>query len=150
MERLRALVGIGVGLAAGARVGLADRLHGHRSGRGDVLIEECGRRLQHVGDVVEAIALSIRREQLGRIQLQPEQVINGIRVFFSIQPVKRDVPRVRVEGYRRVQIAFHPRHERVRLSAIRTSHARRRHHATAQLTDHLFPNLRVPGNTGGI
>ena len=73
VKSLRSLAGIDVGFAARPRIRPPHRLHRHRSRRGHVLIEKRRRRLQHIGDVVEAVGLRVLRQQLGSVHLQSQE-----------------------------------------------------------------------------
>ena len=84
------------GVPTGRAPGVADRLHGDGARGGEVLVEERRRHLQHLGDVVEAVAQVVLRQQRRGIDLETEQVAHRVRVFAAVQAMQLHVARVRV------------------------------------------------------
>jgi hypothetical protein len=56
----------------------------HLARRPEILLEERRRNAQHAGDVVEAEALVVRRQQARPVDLQVEQVADGVAVLGAI------------------------------------------------------------------
>ena len=61
----------------------------------EVLLEQRRRDAQHAGDVVEAVALVVGGQQVGDVDLEIEQVADGVAVLGAVQAVDRLVARVR-------------------------------------------------------
>src|SRR5262245_33281111 len=60
-----------------------------------ILLEERGRDLQYVGDVVEAVAFVVGGEQFGDIDVEVEKVANRVTVLGPIETMQRRASRVR-------------------------------------------------------
>src|SRR6187431_427833 len=60
--------------------------------RGEILLEQRWGDLQYVRDVVEAVAFVIGRQQLFDVNLNVEEIANGIAVFRAVEAVKRRSP----------------------------------------------------------
>ena len=123
----------------------ADGQAAHTPGGGQVLFEQRRRDAQHAGDVVEAVALVIGRQQVHDVDLQVEQIAHGVAVLGAVQAVDRLVSRVRRGQCLRVDPPLERGREPLQCGLVGSRHAHRRHHAAAQLHDHLFPDVRVAG-----
>ena len=97
-----------IGGAGGQRVLVAQRLHDHGARGGDVLVEERRRDLQRGGDVVEAVARFVARQDVGRVDLDAEQVAHGVGVFLAVEAMQAHVARVLVLLAGLVEVAFDP------------------------------------------
>ena len=62
-----------------------DRPLADRPGRGQVLLHQYRRQAQDVADVVEAVPHIIEGEILGRPEVHPDQVTDGIVILGAIQ-----------------------------------------------------------------
>ncbi len=78
--------------------------------------------------------------------LRPNRSYTAFAYSFRLRRCSATSPGLGLSSRGRVQIAFHPRHERVGFGVLGTTHSGRRHHAPAQLAYHFFPGLRVLGN----
>ena len=134
--------GVAVGGRIGRRLGVADRLERDRARGVDVLVDEIGRHLQGGGVVVE-VALDVVVGQQGcRVDVEPEQIADGVRVLAAIEAAQRHTSGLRS---RRAGVDFvlEPRDECGRRLIVRAPGASRRHQTTAQLADHFLGNLGV-------
>ena len=61
----------------------------------DVLVDEVGRDLQRGGVVVEVALDVVVRQPRRRVDVEPEQVADGVRVLAAIQATQRDASRCR-------------------------------------------------------
>ncbi len=138
-----------VRLAAGPRVGTAHRAHRERTRRDHVLLDERRRDLQAARDVVEVHDLLVLRQELGRVDLEREQLMNCVRVFLTVEPVRNDRGERMLRGSRRVQRLLEPRDERREALLIGTRLFRRRHQMAAQLAHGLLEGLGVLGHARG-
>ena len=87
----------------------ADREPADLVGRREVALEQRRRQLQHAGDVVEAVARLVGRQQLGDLDVEVEQVADRVAVLGAVQAVERlGAARVRVGGGRGVELALEP------------------------------------------
>ena len=134
--------GVAVGGRLGRSLGVADRLERDRARGVDVLVDEIGRDLQGGGVVVEVALDVVVRQQRLRVDVEPEQIADGVRVLAAIEATQRHTSGMRL---RRAGVDFvlEPRDEVGRRLTIRAPGAGRRHETTAQLADHLLGNLGV-------
>ncbi len=66
---------------------VADRQRADLARRRQVPLEQHGRNAQRVGDVVEAVCRIVWRKQRGRIDVEREQVADGVGILGAIQPM---------------------------------------------------------------
>ncbi len=85
-----------IGHAAGPRTRIADRTRADDARRGDVLIEERRRHRQHARHVVESVGLIVLGQERCRIDLEPEQILDGGGVLRAVQSMQRDATWIRV------------------------------------------------------
>ncbi len=111
----------------------------------DVLVEERRRHLQDAGDVVEAVGFVVLGQEGAGVDAQPEQFLDGGGIFGAVEPMQRHASRIRVRRGGLVERALQPGHEAVHGRLVGPAHARRRHHAAAQLPHGFLPDLRVVG-----
>ena len=122
---------------------IADRRFGDLARSEHVALQQSRRQRQDVGDVVEAVAQIVGRQQLAAVDLQGQQVPDGIGVLGAVQPVHGLGARVQVGGGGVVEPGLDPVDERPVCRLVRTRAARRRHLARAQLADDLLPGFRA-------
>ena len=133
---------VAVGGQERLRLGVADRLERDGARGVDVLVDEVGRHLQRGGVVVE-VALDVVVGQPGRgVDVQPEQIADGVLILAAIEPAQRHASGAAPGGLG-VDFGLEPRHERGRRLAVRATGAGRRHQTAAQLADHLLGDLGV-------
>jgi hypothetical protein len=108
-----------------------------------VLLQQRRRYAQHAGDVVETVTLIVCRKQRGHVNLEIEQVADGVAVLGAVQTVYRFVPRVGVLERLRVERGFERGDEGLERLLVWTGHALRRHHPPAQLGQRPLPELGV-------
>ncbi len=138
-----------VRLAAGPRVGTAHRAHRERARRDHVLLDERRRDLQAARDVVEVHDLLVLRQELGRVDLEREQLVNRVRVFLAVEPVRDDRGECVPRSGRRVQRLLEPRDERHQPLLVGARLFRRRHQVAAQLAHGLLERFGVLGHVRG-
>ena len=122
-----------VGLTARARIGPTDGAHGDLPRRTDVLLDERRRDLQSARDVVEVLDLFVLRQELRAVDLEREQIADGVGVFLAIQAMRHDRLIAMVRRGRFIERVLEPRHERGELGFVGPRLFRRRHGMTAQL-----------------
>ena len=127
------------------RVGIANRERRHLARRAQIAFHQRRRERLRVGDVVEALADAVGRQERFGVDVERDQIANRARVLGAVQALERAPSRVRLRRGR----AIDPRREAVGQRAqrrlVRTPRARRRHHAGAQLPDHLLGDGRLLG-----
>jgi nucleoside-diphosphate-sugar epimerase len=129
---------------------VADRADADVARRGEILVEVRRRDLQHVGDVVEAVARGVRGQHGARVDFNAEQIPNGSGVLGAIEPMHGLATGRGSSLCRgRVEIALERRDERVDVGRARARLARRRHQMPAQLAHDLLPCLRLRRDVGG-
>ena len=127
-----ALLGVArdfVGRLGGRRVGIAQRETADLAGRGQIGVEQRGRQVLNVGDVVEAGAHRLARQVRGRVDLQAQQVVDCALVLGPVQSLEGAMPRVGSARGRLVDARFHPRNEGRDFVFRRPPVPRRRHHS---------------------
>ena len=127
---------------------IADRLLRDRTRRADVLGDERRRNLERVGVVVEAAFDVVLGQQNGRVDIESEQVTNGVRVLTSVQPMQRNAARL-VLACLGVDAILEPGHQLRGGFDVWTRLAGRRHETAAQFTNGGFPCLGIVGDAVG-
>ena len=119
--------------------------------RREVAFHQRLRHPQQAADVVEAEARVVGRQEVVRLDLHCQQIADGVGVLRAVQAVEGGRT-ARIAGLRpgAVELALEPSQERLELLRGRPRAAGRRHHAAAQLADHLFPPVGVPAHLGEI
>ena len=121
----------------------ADREPADLLGRREVAFEQRRRKLAD-GDVVEAVAGFVGRQQGTDIDVQGEQVADGVAVFGACQPAdRRRSSRVGVCSRGAVESGLERRDDGLIGRVVRARLADGRHLSRAQLLDHLLPGDRV-------
>ena len=132
------------------RVGLDGRVaHGQPADparRRHVALQQPRSHGQDVGVVVEAVGEIVGRQHRPGIDLQVEQIADGVRVLQTVQAMDGRPARVRLCGGGPVEGGLQPRRERAVGRGVRPRAARRRHRLRAQLLEDLLPDLRVHPN----
>ncbi len=144
---LRAVVGHAEPVDADELRRRADRQAADLVGRREIALEQRRRQLQHAGDVVEAVARLVGRQQLGDLDVEVEQIANRVAILGAVQTMERlGAARVRIGGGVGVELVFEPADERKPGVGRRPRLADGRHHAGAQLANHRFPLGRMCGD----
>ena len=138
---LRGVAGRQVG-RLGRRLPVADRHAGDPRRGGRVRLEQRRRDRQRSGDVVEAVRRVVGRQQRRRVDAQVEQIADRVRVLGAVQSMQDDGARIGVAAGAAIDLVLEPVAQPFVLAERRPRHVRRRHHAGAQLADHLLPQLR--------
>ena len=120
-----------------------------RGGRGHVSLDERGRDAEHVGDVVEPGRGVVWRQQRADIDVEREQIANGVRVFGAVQTMQRGRAGIESPRRRSIERGFERRGERLARRGRRLRRVLGRHHPGAQLADDLLPDLGVAIDGGG-
>ena len=102
---------------------------------------QCGRHGQSSGHVVETVARIVRRKEIGRVNLERNQVANRVGVFGAVQTVK--ARRGQMNLRTAIDLVLHPLDERCQLLGGWPPGARRRHQARADFPEDILPDLRV-------
>ena len=136
-------VGHPVRIEAGPQRGVADRELAHLPRGVQVALHQRRRDRQHVGDVVEPLVLVIRGEQRFGVDLDPEEIVDGVAVLHAVQSMRGRAAGVGVGGGGPIQLALEPARNRVVGGGVGARPAGRRHHAGTELQRHLLPGRRV-------
>ena len=121
----------------------ADREPGDPARRREVALEPAGVEPAEA-HVVEAGARVVGGQQRGHVDVEVEQVADGVAVLGAVEAPQRGAPPgVGVGGGGPVELGLEVRDEPARRLAVRPRPARRRHHARPQLADDLLPDIRV-------
>ena len=113
----------------GRRLPVADRHARHSRGGRRVGFQQCRRDGQGTGDVVEASCRIIRRQKRRDIDLEIEQVADGVGVFGSIEPMEDDGAWIDAGGGLAIDVRFQEVAQRLVVGQWRALHVRRRHDA---------------------
>jgi len=137
---LRRGAGDVINLRARRRVAVADRQAADLARRPQVAFHQRrGERLL-VGNIVEAVADRVWRQERVDVHLDRQQVLHGAGVFRAIQTLEWTMARIRIRRGHFVDARLERGHERRHRRLVRALHAGGRHHARPQLPDHLFGN----------
>ena len=80
----------------GGHCGIANSEATDSRGRRQIAFEQHWRNRENARDVVETLLIRVvGRQQRSTVDLEPEQVTNGVRVFDPVQSMHRDPSRIR-------------------------------------------------------
>ena len=130
-----------VRLLLGGHLRIADGEAADRRGRVRVALDQHGRDSERAGDVVEPEARVVAGQKLLRVDVQREQIADGVRVFRAVQPVQRRPAGIRRACGEPIELGLEVRDELLLLLLVRPRFARRRHHARPELAHDLLPLL---------
>ncbi len=145
-RRLRQLEG----RLRGRTVGIADRQHRDAARGAQIAFHQRRREGLHVGDVVEPVADRVGGQERRHVDVEIEQVPNLARVLGAVQSLERAPPRIRVGRRGRIHARFERGDQLRDLSVGGPPRAARRHHAGAQLVDHLFREFAIGRRAGHV
>ena len=140
-------------VAAGRSARPAHRQPADLLRRRDVAIQQRRREIAH-RHVVEAVARLVGRQQRRRVDIQRQQVADGVLVFGPVEPTERVGPAgIGPLGGRTVERAGEHRDERVVLTPRGPNLPLRRHLASVELPQDPLPGPEIPAHllrTDGI
>ena len=111
-------------------------------GRRQVPFGQHRRHRQDIRDVVEPVAGVVGRQQRLAVDLESEEITDGVGVLGPVQPVDSRTPsRVRVGHGDRIERPLEPGGDTFVLGVVRTRPAGWRHRPCPQLADHVLPEL---------
>jgi hypothetical protein len=120
---------------------LAERAAADLAGRAQIGLEQRRREPQRPGLVVEAAAHVVRGKEGRRVDVEREQIADGVAILRAIQAV---------QSWRRqpldcavIELALEPARDLHICLARRAGIAGRRHHPGAQLADYVLPLLGI-------
>ena len=111
-------------------------------GRSQIPLRQRRRQRQSIGVVVEPIRRVVCGQQR-RIDVEGEQVANGVAILRAIQAVQRGPTGVGVLQRRAVELGLEPRHDLGRHCRVGPRQSGGRHRAGPKLAHDLFPHVRV-------
>lgn len=123
--------------------GIADGQLRREPGGRDVLIEERRRHRERRGNVLEAVDLDLRRQDLHGVEFDAEQVVDRGGELRAREALRRHMARGGSGGGCGVEPALQPGDERVDLRLARLSRRGRRHQPSPQLAHRLLPDVGV-------
>ena len=121
-------------------------------GGGQVALEQHRRHAEHVGDVVEAGARVVGRQQRRGVDRRSASR-SRMALAYSARFSRCSERPARIGRRRAAVDPASPRATRpapAALGGVGPRHAGRRHHAAADLPDHLLPDVRVRGDVGEV
>ncbi len=127
-----------VGELRGARFRIADRQRADAARRAQVAFHQRRRERLRVGDVVEAVADRVGRQERVDVDVDRKQRAHRARVFGAIEALERTAAGIGIERRGLIEPRFHRRRKRREHGRFGTTRVRRRHHARAQLADHFL------------
>ena len=139
-----------VGDRGGAGVAVAGGEAADLAGRAQVAVHQGRRERLHVGDVVEAGADGVGRQVGGDVDVEVQQVLHRRGVLRAVQALERTTAGVRVERGQRVDARLERGRQLVEHGGVGPLRARGRHHAGAQLADHLLGDVDVRLGLRGV
>jgi hypothetical protein len=146
-QRLREAIGGHIG----ASREVPDSQSADLAGGGQIGIEQRRRHRQHAGVVVEPIRGVVAGEPGGHIDVEREQVADGMLILGTIQPVEgRRTTRVRVGRSRLVQSTLERSNQVDVGRFIGSLGADRWHRAGLQFSQYLFPHLGIGARVGRV
>ena len=116
--------------------------------RRDVALEQRRRHAEHVGDVVEAVARIVGRQQGGGIDVERQQIADRVLVLDAVHAVQRRASGIGAGRRGAIDGVLDRAGEGVERGALGPLGAGGRHQAGAHLADHLLPDLRVGAAIG--
>ena len=150
VPRLRRVLAHAIDLAHRRRLRVADRERADAAGCREIALEQHGRQAQHIGDVVEAGARIIGRQQRSRVDLEGQQVADGVGVLGAVQTMDQRTARLGRRESRAVELRRERGEKHLLVRVRRGRHAGRRHHACAHFADDLLPRVAVGPDVGQI
>ena len=135
--------------------GRAQRRIAHRAatdlrGRQEIPLQQSGRDRQNIADVVEAVARLVRREQRPAIDLERQQIADGVCVFGAVEAMDCRSARIGIRRRGAVERGLEIRDGRGVGRGVRAPSRRRRHHAGPELAYHLFPHFGIVAHPIGV
>jgi hypothetical protein len=110
---------------------------------GEIALEQGRRQAQDLGDVVEPFRRIVGRQEGGRVDLERQQIADGVGILRAIQTMDRGPSGVRSLQRGTVEVRLEPAGECVIRSVVRTQHAGRRHLTGSQLAYDPLPQRRI-------
>ena len=129
---------------------MAEREAADFSGGGNVAFDQRRRDVQAAGHVVEAVAGIVGGQVSGGIDIEREQVVDGVRVFGPVDAVDAGRGEFRFGGGSAVELILQSDGQRFVCGGRGTRKALRRHHAGAKFANDFFPRLGLVADMGEI
>ena len=111
--------------------------------RGGVAFDQSRRNAQSVRDIVESFARIVGGQQRGRVDIEREQIADGVRILSAVQAMQPGEAGIGIGSCGAIECRFELVGESVHGGAVRTRRASRRHHARADFPHDFLPSLRV-------
>ncbi len=139
-----------VGLIGDRKLRIADCERADLACRREIALQQQRRHLQHVGDIVESVADVVGRQQLRNVDVEREQIANGVGVFGPVEAMERGAPGIGFDLRQAIALGLDSLDKRGVGGGVGPRHPRRRHLAAAQLAQHLFPSGAVLAEVGEV
>ena len=127
---------------------VANRERRDLRGRAQVALHQRRRKILRVGDIVEAVADGVGRQQAGDVDVDTQHVPDRAAIFRAIETLERTRAGVGIDQRDPIDAGLEGFGERGDLRWFGTTRAGGRHHAGAQLANHLFGGDDVVGISG--
>ncbi len=128
-------------------IDVAERHAADLAGGRQIRLEQRGRKRQGARLVVEAAARVVGRQELRCVDLDAGQIANGVRVLGAIHTMRARRREVRLVAL--IELRRKPMNDvSVRRGIGALAAVARRHHAGAELAQHLLPHGRVGTHVG--
>ncbi len=132
-----------IGLVRHRHRGIADGQPADPAGRGKIPLHQQRRHLQHVADIVEAVAGVVGRQHLGNLDLDRQQIANGVGVFGAVEAMQRGPSGIGLELRGAIALGLDEPDQGPVGGLVRPRQTGGRHLAVAQLAQQLLPDLAV-------
>ncbi len=139
-----------IGLIGDGRLGIAHRQPADLACRGKVPFHQQGRYLQHVADIVEAVAGIIGRQHLRHVDLDRQQIADDVGVFRAVEAMERRMSGIGLDLRHPIALGLDRLDQGLVGRCVGPRHAGRRHLAAAQLAQQLLPNGALVVEIGEI
>ena len=117
----------------------------------DIPLEQRLVHFERARDIVEAVAAIVGRQQRRDVDVDRQQIADGVAIFGAIQAVERfRAAGIRPCRGRAIQLCLQPRGQGIGRSAVRARPPRGRHQTAAHLQDDLFPDRGAGGDVGQV
>ncbi len=127
---------------------IADRKTADFTGSGGVPLQQGGRERQGTGDIVKAARRIVRRQILAGIDIDGQQIANGVLIFGAVQAVQTG--RGQVGDGVLVKLVFEVNDGSFEGGGLGAGHTGGRHHPGTNFMHHPFPFLGVLLHMGDV
>ena len=147
---LRGVLSDAIELADRRRLRIANRQRCDALGGAEVTLEQHRRHAEHVGVVVEPAARIVRRQHRGDIDVERQQIANGVGVLGAIEAMGQRAARVRIRARRVIERRLERRDQRPTRGLVGPGQTSGGHHARPHFSNHVLPDIGVRRHVGQV